>query len=37
VIITGVSGREQMAEALRIFARQPDEETTTPEIHAAAS
>jgi len=37
VIITGVSGREQMAEALRIFARQPEEESTAPKIEAAAS
>ncbi|WP_407159052.1 flavin-containing monooxygenase [Bradyrhizobium sp. STM 3557] len=37
VIITGVSGREQMAEALRVFARQPEEESTAPKIEAAAS
>jgi cation diffusion facilitator CzcD-associated flavoprotein CzcO/acetyl esterase/lipase len=36
VIITGVSGREQMAEALRVFAKQPEEESMAPEIHAAA-
>jgi cation diffusion facilitator CzcD-associated flavoprotein CzcO/acetyl esterase/lipase len=37
VIITGVSGREQMAEALRVFACSPEEESATHEIHAAAS
>jgi acetyl esterase/lipase len=38
VVITGVSGRAQMAEALRVFARSPEEaEGATPELHAAAS
>jgi acetyl esterase/lipase len=38
VIITGVGGREKMAEALRIFARQPEEAgEAAPEINAAAS
>src|SRR3569832_2170819 len=37
VIITGVSGREQMAEALRVFAKVPEAESTAPQVHAAAS
>jgi cation diffusion facilitator CzcD-associated flavoprotein CzcO/acetyl esterase/lipase len=37
VIITGVSGREQMAEALRMFAKVPEAESTAPQVHAAAS
>jgi hypothetical protein len=38
VIITGVSGRALMAEALRIFARLPEEtEEAAPEVHALAS
>jgi cation diffusion facilitator CzcD-associated flavoprotein CzcO/acetyl esterase/lipase len=37
VVITGASGRQQMAEALRTFARLPEDESTAPEIHAAAS
>jgi len=38
VVLTGVSGRTQMAEALRVFARSPEQADDAPhEIHAAAS
>lgn len=38
VVITGVSGRMQMADALQVFTRSRDQrDTGVPEIHAAAS